>query len=435
MASLRQLQTLIENEQFQVDRLVRDAIDFTHTYLECFTLLGPRQIGKTTLAQTYYEAKLGGVYRDLQERDARKEVGTGSKFFEKHKNRMIILDEIQECEHLYGTIKVHIDRQRLAKNKNCKFLLLGSARLDLQQKSVAKLAGRVALTEMPCITLLELISTLSGKIQTSSRDDLLDTYRNLTNLLMLRGGMPLSLFAESNPESLRQRRNFVENNVHSDIEHFGLNVDRVTIERCLAHVATMNGKQFEIGTFTKKLNRTARKVRDAMSALEQLLLLRVVEPWSEVNGFSAKVSKHTKVYLRDSGLLVSLLGLKSIGSLLASRNVDSVWEGFVIESLIGTAQSAGNFGNGYFYRTYEGDSELDFVLEFEDGAIWGVEIKYSEPKTLNAGNIKAARTVGACRRLVIHNGTRSYTINGGFEAMPLHKALEAVRDRKSNWDD
>ena len=127
--------------------------------------------------------------------------------------------------------------------------------------------------------------------------------------------------------------------------------------------------------------------------------------------------------------------MKSIGSLLESRHRVSVWEGFVVESRIGTAQFTGNFRNGYFYRTHDGNSELDFVLEFDGGAIWGIEIKYSEPRPLNAGNIEAAKTVGACRRLAIRDGTRSYTINGGFEAMPLHEALEAVRDRKSRWDD
>ena len=434
MASLRQLQTLLENETFQIDRLICDDIDSTHKRKECVTLLGPRQIGKTTLATTYYRDKMGAVYRDLQETAAKEEIGYGSKFFERHKDRLIVLDEIQECEYLFPNIKVHIDEQRRAKNKKCKFLLLGSASLELQRRSVASLTGRLAMKEMTGILLPELIRSLSEKILGSSEDDLPQVYKNVTDLLMFRGGLPLSLFADSDNASFKERLEIADYSVRHDVERFGFNVDSTTMSQCLKHVASVNGKQFEIGTYTSKLKRTAQKVHDAISALEQLLLLRVLEPWSEFNGRGAKVSKHTKVYLRDSGLLVSTLGLKSMRSLRESKQIGSVWEGFVIESLIGMAQCTGNFGNGYFYRTYKGDSELDLVLEFEDGAIWGIEIKYSEPKTLKAGNIEAARTVGACRRIAIHNGTRSYSLNGGFEAMPLHKALEAVRDRRSHWD-
>ena len=435
MTSRTQIQTLLENEKFQVDRLVCEDIDSTHKRKECVSLLGPRQIGKTTLATTHYQEKMGGVYRDLEESVARIEIGTGTNFFERHKERLIILDEIQECEYLFPNIKVHIDRQRRANNDKCKFLLLCSASLDLQHQSLASLTGRVSMKEMTGILLPELLGALSDKIPASSDDELLQSYKSATELLMFRGGLPRSLFAESDNASLKERLEIAGYSIQHDVKRFGFDVDSTTMRICLNHVASVNGKQFEIGTFTSKLNRTAQKVHDAISALEQLLLLRVLEPWSEVNGRGAKVSKHTKVYLRDSGLLIYLLGFKSIGSLLESVHKGSVWEGFVIESLIGTAQCTGNFGNGYFYRTHDGDSELDFVLEFEDGAIWGVEIKYSEPKTLKAGNIEAARRVGACRRLAIHNGTRSYQINGGFEAMPLHKALEAVLDRKSDWDD
>ena len=435
MTSRSQLQTLLENEKFHVDRLICEDIDSTHKRKECVTLFGPRQIGKTTLAKKYYRDKMGAVYCDLEEPLVKEEVGNGSNFFDRHKNSLIVLDEIQECEYLFPSIKVHIDEQRYAKNDNCKFLLLGSASLELQRRSVASLTGRLAMKEMTGILLPELIRSLSEKIPVSSEDELPQIYKNVTDLLMFRGGLPLSLFAKSDSASFKERLEIADYSVRHDVERFGFNVDSTTMSQCLKHVASVNGKQFEIGTYTSKLNRTAQKVRDAISALEQLLLLRVLEPWSEFNGRGSKVSKHSKVYLRDSGLLVSTLGLKSMRSLRESKQIGSVWEGFVIESLIGTAQGTGNFGNGYFYRTYKGDSELDFVLEFEDGAIWGIEIKYSEPKTLKAGNIKAAKAVGACRRLAIHNGTRSYKINGGFEAMPLHKALEAVRDRKSHWDD
>ena len=435
MTSRRQIQTLLENEKFHVDRSISSVIDATHSHIECVTLLGPRQIGKSTLAKTYYRDQMDAVYCDLEKPLVKEEVGNGSKFFDRHKDRLIVLDEIQECEYLFPSIKVHIDEQRRAKNENCKFILLGSASLDLQRRSVASLTGRHAMTEMTGILLLELLGAMSDKIHVSSGDELPESYKSVTELLMFRGGMPLSLFAKSDSESKKAREYFVASDVGLDLGRYGLNVDKITIEQCLKHIASVNGKQFEIGTFTSKLSRTAGKVHDAMSALEQLLLLRVLEPWREVNGWSAQVSEDTRVYLRDSGLLVYLLGLKSIEALLDSIHIGSVWEGFVIESLVGTAQCAGNVGNGYFYRTHKGDSELDFVLEFEDGAIWGIEIKYSEPKTLKAGNIEAAKTVGACRRLAIHNGTKSYTINGGFEAMPLHKALEAVRDRKSDWDD
>ena len=431
MPSLEQLQSLIENDKIFVDRLVTSTIGIEYTYVECVTLLGPRQVGKTTLAGTYFERKLGGVYRDLEEIEARTEIGTGRDFFARHKDRLIILDEIQECEHLFPSIKVHIDRQRLAENSNCRFLLLGSASLDLQKKSVASLTGRVSFLEMTGILLTELINSLSDKIQVSSADELLECHKSLTELLMFRGGMPQSLFAKSNAESLEIRSRFVGSYVENDVEKYGLNVDKLTLQGCLEYIAANNGKQFEIVTFTSRLLTDRQRVQDAISALEQLLLLRVVQPWKKYNGQNPRVSKHTKVYIRDSGLLSSLLGFENTKQLFSSRHIGAIWESFVIESLIGTAQSIGIYRNCFYYRTHDGNSELDLILEFTDRSTWGIETKLAEPKWLSSGNIKAAKTVGVDRRLAIHNGTKSYNINGEFEAMPLHKALDAVSDWKT----
>ena len=432
MSSVQQIQMLLESGDFHVDRLVRDAIVETHERKECVTLLGPRQVGKTTLAKLHFEKELGGIYRDLEQSEAQEEVGTGSKFFRSHKEQIIILDEIQEREILFPNIKVHIDEQRFVNNKRCKFLLLGSASLDLQRKSVASLTGRVSMIQMTGILLTELINALSGHIKVPSGGDLKETYDNITVLLMCRGGMPLSLFATSEKNSIKERKDMVNSYVQHDVEKYGLNVDKATLESSLEFIAKVNGKQFEIGTFTKQLKTSRQKVHDSISALSQLLLLRVIDPWSKFNGRTVNVSKHTKLYVRDSGLLTTLLELDNPQSVLASNHIGSIWESFVIESLIGTAQSIGDFRNCFYYRTYAGDSELDFVLEFEDRTKWGIEIKLSEPKRLNGGNIKAAKAIGVKRRLVIHKGTRSYEVSGGFEAMPLYTALNAILERKSS---
>ena len=430
MASYEQLQDVLETKNLQVSRPIGTEIERRLKRIECVICLGPRRIGKTTLAKTHFEQKTGAVYRDLERRKSRDEVGSGDDFFEAHKKRTIILDEIQECEFLFKEIKVFIDEQRFAKNRDCRFLLFGSASLDVQRNAFSSLAGRVSQIEMSGILPTELIASFTEILPTETEEETLMTYRRITELLMFRGGMPLSLFAKSDKESAKVRKDFVKTYVQKDIDHYRLNVDSPTLTRCLDFIAKVNGKQFEIGTFTNQLKTTGENVKAAIYALEQLLLIRAIEPWSHLNGFGVKVSKHTKIFVRDTGLLASLLELDDLSMLLNSKHLGSMWEGFVIESIIGTATSAGNFSRCAFYRTHDGDSELDLILKFEDRTVWGIEIKHSEPDHMKPGNIRAASLVGVDRKLVIHNGTRSCILNGGFEAMPLHQALDSIREKE-----
>ena len=434
MPSHKDIQTVLESTDLHIDRLASSGIEDRLNDIECVTLLGPRQIGKTTLAKSHFEQKRGAVYRDLQDLDVQEEIGYGRDLFEENKKRIIVLDEIQECKYLFKSIKVFIDEQRFVKNRECRFLLFGSASLEVQRKAFSALAGRVSQIQMHGILPTELISAISNFFPSESEEDTLLTNRKITEILMLRGGMPLSLFAKSNQKSLGSRADFVESYVEKDIESYGLNVDRSTLNRCLNFIAKVNGKQFEIGTYTRQLKTDRKNVENAINALEQLLLIRAIEPWSEINGFGVKVSKHTKVYLRDSGLLLSLLEIDDLPMLLKSKQLGMVWESFVIESVIGTAVSAGIYKNCSFYRTHDGENELYLIVKFRDLTKWGFEIKLSEPKQMNAGNIRAAKAVGVDRRFVIHNGTRSYDLNGGFEAMPLHQALNEILKRQQNLD-
>ena len=429
MPSHKKLKEILESNDLHVDRLIGSEIERRLGYIECVTLLGPRQIGKTTFAHTNFKQKLGAVYRDLEDSDVRAEVGSGRRLFEKYKNRIIILDEIQECEFMFKNIKVFIDEQRLAKNRNTKFLLFGSASLDVQRKAFSSLAGRVTQIQMYGILPTELIRSFNKILPCGSKDESLLKSKKITELLMFRGGMPLSLLAKSDQDSLTVRSDFIETYVQNDINNYGLKVDHSTLNNCLRFIASVNGTEFEIGTYTKHLKTTGDNVQNAIKALEQLLLIRAIQPWSPLNGSGVRVSKHTKVYVRDSGLLASLLEIDDLPMLLSDRHLGSIWEGFVIESVIGTAISAGNYKNCSFYRTHEGDGELDLILKFSDKTLWGIEIKHSEQKKVNSGNIEAASEVGVDRRLLIHNGTRSYDLNGGFEAMPLHQALNEILEK------
>ena len=207
---------------------------------------GPRQIGKTTIAKSHFEQNLGAVYRDLEISKARDEVGTGHEFFEHHKRRISILDEIQECGYLFKEIKGFIDEQRFAKNRDCRFLLFGSASLDVQRHAFSSLAGRVCQLQMFGILPTELIRALLEFLPSTSEDELLETNRKITELLMFRGGMPLSLLAKSDEASARVRKQFIETYVHNDIERYNLNVDPRTLRYCRVRSGNSNlgGKAF-----------------------------------------------------------------------------------------------------------------------------------------------------------------------------------------------
>lgn len=430
MPSGEQLQSLIENANLPVNRLVRESIEEDHRILECVILHGARGVGKSTLAKNYYEAKLGGVYRDMETSEAKEEVGTGDSFFNHHKDTIIILDEMYECDYLFPCVRAFIDERRMARDRSCKFLILCSADLNSQRKLISRLAGRIASRRMTGVLLPELIASLSDKIPANSGDDLLQTYSSLTDLLMFRGGMPKSLFAKSDGDSLRERSEWIDEVVQNDCDRYRLEADKKILAGSLNVIAMECGRPFKISIFAKKLKTGQQKAQKSIMALGQMQIVRLIYPWSEFDQ-TDRVSTGIKAYIRDSGLLASVLGIADVHAMRASKHLSTVWKSFVIESLIGTVDSIGrlgDFGNCYYYRTHNGDSELDLIFEFKFGQKWGVVIGYAEPEQVSAGNISAAITVGVDRRLAIHNGTATYDINGGFQAIPLHKALDLAQE-------
>lgn len=436
MTDINLEQYLAGRSNMFIDRHIQETIEKEFNRLECIVLLGPRQIGKSSFAKTWAETKGNAVYRDLEDPEAKSELGNGRRFFKEHKDKIIILDEIQESPALFQSIKVHIDEQRFEGNRNSNFLLLGSASLDIQRGSAKSLTGRCGQVQMSGILLNELIEFIPSEYLVRSTeaypiyssDNLLrDQYISLINYLLTRGGLPASLFAHDVDNSEAEIENILEHYMQNDLKSYGLNVDSNKLSNCLDLIAKTSGQQYEIGHFTKSTGFNGGDVRDSLSALEQLLLVRKLHPLNGLGRFEFELTKHPKLYIRDTGFLLSRIGIDDIEMLSDSKYLGGVWEGFVIETIVSAAIYAGVLKKCNFFRTHTGDQELDLVLKLRNRELWGIEIKYAENSQPSAGSIKAAETLDVDRRILVHSGLKTGEIDGGFKSLPLIDVLNELR--------
>lgn len=428
-------QFLFKRSNTYVERHVQDAIEKKFTRTQCIILLGPRQIGKSTFAMTWARNQKNAVYRDLEDEKARKEIGDGDNFFTQHKDKIIILDEIQEHPNLFKSIKVHIDKQRFAGRKSSKFLLLCSANLDLQKGSAKSLTGRSIRIQMSGIILSEIIRFLPNailidptkKISIYDRSNIHKAYYlKILNNLLISGGLPDSLFAKDLDERDEVLTQILEQYLENDLNTFGLNIDSMKLSDVLDLIAKSSGQQYEIGHFTKSTGYNGAEIRDSISALEQLLLIRKLQPLNGLGNFEFEMTKHPKLFVRDSGFLLSRLEITDIETLTESSYLGGVWEGFVIESIVSAANYAGVLKKCNYFRTHKGEQELDLVIKLRNKELWGIEIKHSEDSKPSIGCIKAAETLGVDRRILVHAGLKTADLNGGFKSLPLIDVLNQI---------
>lgn len=436
MAESKVEEYLANNRGKMIERHVQPAIDKEFNQFKCVVILGPRQIGKSTLARTHYRKRDDAVYCDLENKETLVEIGNGIKYFESRRGKFIILDEIQENEELFTATKCIIDDQLFSEGEKSKFLLLGSASLEIQRKSSTSLLGRCSYIQMTGLLISEVIEFLPSEfyIQNSKMDSPSyspelnpEIYLDLLDTLLIRGGMPSSLFAGSHNE----RRNFfekiIEQYVRSDLKSYGLNVSSRTLMDCLSYIAKTNGQQFEIGRFTSNLGVDGKEVRDSISALEQLLLVRRLDPLNGFGELGVDLSKHPKLFIRDSGLLSFLLNIEDINKLKNSRFKGGAWEGFVIETIVSTAIYSGVFVDCHHFRTHKGNQELDLILQLVNGEKWGFEIKFSPDGEPSKRNFESAQIAQVNQRILVHSGVKTPKPKGGFAILPLVEVLNRIR--------
>ncbi len=353
-------------------------------------LLGPRQCGKTTLAR-----QLAGTskstYFDLQNPVDLARLSEPMTALEQLRG-LIVIDEVQRHPDLFPILRVLLDRRPI----RARFLILGSASPGLLRQSSETLAGRLCIVEMAGFTLEEL--------------ELPDLKR-----LWLRGGFPRSFLARTEAASSAWREDFIRTFLERDLAQLGVKVPSGTMRRFWTMTAHYSGCVWNSSEIGRSLGEAHTTVKRHLDALSGALVVRVLEPWFENVG--KRLVKSPKVYIRDSGLLHTLLGVGDRRQLDGHPKAGGSWEGFIIEQLLAHVPKA----KSYYWRTQAG-AELDLLLFLNSRRI-GIEIKQADAPKMTPSMVSALEDLELHRLLVVYPGSVRYTLRPKVEVMSLAQCM------------
>ena len=366
-------------------------------------LLGPRQAGKTTLAQEIGE-KRPSVYLDLETASDRARLADPEGYLAGHEDELVILDEVHRAPQLFQSLRGLIDRGRRRGLTVGRFLLLGSASVDLLQQSGESLAGRIAFVELTPLNALEVPP---GDLDT----------------LWARGGFPPSFLASNDSVSFRWRQDFIRTYLERDVPQFGPRLPAETLRRLWTMLAHNQGELLNAANLARALAVDGKTVVRYLDLLVDLLLVRRLQPWHRNEG--KRLVRSPKIYVRDSGLVHALLRLPALEDVLGHVVAGGSWEGFVVESLL--AASPGGT-DASFYRTAAG-AEIDLLLTLPGDVLWAIEIKRGSAPRVGRGFNQACADLKPARRLVVYGSRERFPLDADTEAISLPEmatTLEAL---------
>jgi uncharacterized protein len=366
-------------------------------------LLGPRQVGKTTIAFTISEEK-PSVYLDLESRLDLQKVVDINAFHAENSNKLIILDEVQRLPEVFAPLRGIIDQERRKGNRTGQFLFLGSASIDLLKQSSESLAGRIAYIELHPVDVLEYAESSLEKV----------------NALWLRGGFPESLLAQSDKDSLHWRHDFIKTYLERDIPQLGPRIPAETLERFWTMLAHNQGSVLNAAHLARNLEVSGSTIGRYLDLMTDLLLVRRLKPWT-IN-IGKRLVRSPKIYVRDSGITHALLNITTSNDLLGHPVVGGSWEGFVIENILSVIPAR---VQPYYYRT-PGGAEIDLILEFSGKEKWAIEIKRSSAPALSKGFHIACEDVKPERKYVVYAGKDRFSIGEGVIAIPLPELMQEL---------
>jgi len=366
-------------------------------------LMGPRQVGKTTIALNLSE-HIPAIYLDLENSLDAAKVQDIAAFHAENRTRLIIMDEVQRTPEIFASLRGIIDRERRIGHKAGLFLFLGSASMDLLQQSGESLAGRIAYLELYGINVLEFSGNDSAA----------------TNQLWLRGGFPESLLAASDNQSINWRRDFIRTYLERDIPQLGPRIPAQTLERFWTMLAHNQGSVLNASQLARNLEVSSMTVNRYLDLMVDLLLVRRLQPWAVNAG--KRLVRAPKIYVRDSGIVHALLNIPTYNDLVSHPVVGGSWEGFVIENIMSVVQGR---ALPYYYRTAAG-AEIDLILEFSGQEKWAIEIKRNSAPALSKGFHIACEDIKADRKFVIYSGIDRFSMGEKITAISLAGLMQEI---------
>ena len=362
-------------------------------------LLGARQVGKTTLAKVVSK-KQKSIYLDLESSSDLLKLSDPEEYLSSHSDKLVILDEIQNSPDLFKILRGLIDKSRRRGRKFAQYLILGSSSLDLIRQSTS-LAGRVLYLELNGLNLLEI-------------------ERN-NKKLWLRGGFPESFLSKTDKSAMEWVHDFIKTYLQRDVPQMGFRIPSSRLRRLWTMLAHLQGECINYQKLASNLELDGKTIKSYIDILEDLLLIRKVEPW-HVN-LKKRLIKSPRYYVRDSGVLHNLLNIDNFDSLLSNPILGKSFEGFVLENICSVLPKRSQI---YFYRTSAG-AEIDLLIKFSN-QLWAIEIKYGNAPKLSKNFYKICNDVKANKKFVIYGGNDEFSIGNGVTMVSLRKFMNKLKE-------
>jgi len=386
-----------KNCQMYIPREIEESVLKALENNPIVALIGPRQCGKSTLVKHLMENNPDCIYLDLERPSDLQKLEDAEWFLSTQKSKLICIDEVQRKQALFPLLRSLSDEW----NRNGSFIILGSASRDLLQQSSETLAGRISYISLTPFLWKELVGKCS-----------IEKY-------IIRGGFPRSILAKEDETSFEWLENFISTFLERDLL-FWRGFTPSTMRRLWQMIAHVNGQTVDYSTLAKSLGISAFTVKNYIDLLQSTFMVDVIPPYS--SNLGKRLVKAPKVYISDSGITSSLLGLRSFEEMSGHPSIGGVWEQIVLSNLKGLFPDA----SFYFYRTSNG-AEIDFVMKIRN-IVFAIECKSNYSPSLSKGNYNAIEDIAPKKVFVVSPLEKGWKMKENIELVSLTELEEKIKE-------